>query len=258
MIFVREYWLTVSTVFMLLLLAAAYSIGMPFTKNWMQEASRQTGFLLSTLTVSGTERTPRDDVLALLDLDVGMPLMAVDLGGVQARIEALPWVRRATVTRVLPGKISINIEERVPFALWQRAGKLRLIDNEGVVITRRGLTAFSALPMIVGEGAPDHITALYQTLSVAPKLAGEVKTLVRVGERRWDIIFNNGIRLKLPDNSDPTYTSEKAWKKFIALEAKHRLLAREVSVIDMRIADRLIMRVTPAGRARMAGKEWAT
>ena len=89
-------------------------------------------------------------------------------------------------------------------------------------------------------------------------MAARVTTVVRVGERRWDLIFDNGIRVKLPDNSDPKYKSSTAWERFVRLEKKHRLLAREVSVIDMRIADRLIMRVTPAGRRMMDGKEWAT
>ena len=197
-------------------------------------------------------------MLALLDVDAGMPLMAVDLDVVQGRIEALPWVRRATVTRVLPGDINIEIEERVPFALWQHDGKLRLIDREGVVITRHGLTAFADLLMIVGQGGPGHIDALQRALNLAPDLATRIKSVVRVGERRWDLLFDNGIRVKLPDDSDPTYMSNTAWERFARLETKHRLLAREVSVIDMRIPDRLIMRVTPAGRRMMDGKEWAT
>lgn len=255
---IREYWLTISTLLALSLATVFFTVGKPLAQQWMQETSRQAGFVLSNLTISGAERTARNDILALLDVDAGMPLMAVDLMAVQSRIEALPWVRRATVTRVLPGDLNIEVEERVPFALWQQDGKLRLIDREGVVITRYGLTAFSELLMIVGSGGPAHVTALYQTLNVSPELAARIKSVVRVGDRRWDLLFDNGIRVKLPDDSDLSYKSVTAWERFTRLEAKHHLLAREVSVIDMRIPDRLIMRVTPAGRRMMDGKEWAT
>jgi len=258
MVGIREYWLMITTGLVLLLAAAVLIIGRPVVQNLMQETSKQAGFVLSNLTISGTERTERNAVLALLDIEAGIPLMAIDLNVLQTRIEILPWVRRATVTRILPGDININIEERVPFALWQRDGKLRLIDGSGVVITQHGLASFADLLMIVGEDAPAHISSLQKTLSLAPALAGQIKTVVRVGERRWDIVFESGVRVKLPDDSDLAYTSGAAWKRFARLETKHRLLAREVSVIDMRIADRLIMRVTPAGRRMMDGKEWAT
>ncbi len=258
MIVLREHWLTFSTAVMLLVAALFATIGKPVTADWVQEASRDAGFVLTNLTISGAERTSERDILARLDIDTGMPLLAVDLKKLQARIEALPWVRRAAITRILPGDLNIKIEERVPFALWQRGGKLRLIDTEGVVITRRGLTAFSDLLMIVGDGGPTEVGRLYETLRLAPDLADRIKTVVRVGMRRWDLLFENGIRVKLPDDSKASYTSVTAWKKFAQLEAKHDLLAREVSVIDLRMNDRLIMRVTPAGRRRMNGKEWAT
>jgi len=258
MVAIREYWVTIAAGLALVLVAAGLTVGKPLAQSWMQETSRQAGFVLSTLTINGIDRTSQEDVLALLDVDAGIPLMAVNLDTLQSRIEALPWVRRATVTRVLPGDINIVIEERKPFALWQLDGKLRLIDNEGIVITRQGLTTFAALPMLVGKGAPDHIAALYDTLGSSSELVARIKTLVRVGERRWDLLFDNGIRVKLPDNKDEVYSTEAAWKRFVRLEEKHRLLAREVSVIDMRIADRMIMRVTPAGRRMMDGKEWAT
>jgi len=257
MVAIREYWLVVSIGILLLLSALIFAIGRPLAHNMMQ-ATSDAGFVLSKLDIGGIERTERKQILALLDVDAGMPLMSIDLNALQMRIENLPWVRRASVTRVLPGDIKIKVEERVPFALWQRDGKLRLIDVEGTIITRHGLAGFSDLLMIVGEDAPSHIAALRKTLELAPDLAADIKTVVRVGARRWDLLFNSGIRVKLPDDSGVVYNSISAWERFVRLETKHHLLAREVSVIDMRIADRLIIRVTPTGRRMMNGKEWAT
>ena len=255
---IRNHWVAAMALLAVISLAVVASFGQALAAAWMQETSRQAGFILSALKIEGNVRTRQADVLATLDIDTGMPLMAVDLQALQARVEALPWVRLVTVTRTFPGDIHLSIEERQPFALWQKEGKLRLIDEEGVVITERGLTAFAGLPMIVGDGAPHEMGSLFEMLNSAPDLAGRVKTAIRVGGRRWDLLFNNGIRVKLPEDMDPVYGSEKAWSRLDRLERQHRLLAREVSVIDMRIEDRLVMRVTPAGRRRMKSKEWAT
>jgi len=75
------------------------------------------------------------------------------------RIARLGWVRSATVTRLLPDTIRIEIAEREPFALWQRGGELSLIDAEGRPITDEGVQDFAHLPFIVGFGAP-HQTHL--------------------------------------------------------------------------------------------------
>jgi len=254
----RNHWLAVSGFLAMITLVMVTFFGQSVATGWMQETSRQAGFILSNLSIEGNVRTRQADILATLDIDTGMPLMAVDLEALQGRVEALPWVRQVTVTRIFPGDINLKIVERQPFALWQRKGQLRLIDNEGIVITRRGLAEFAALPMIVGDGAPLEMGKLFQMLSIAPDLAKRVKTAVRVGDRRWDLLFDNGIRVKLPEDLDPVYGSDKAWSRLDRLEKQHHLLAREVSVIDMRIKNRMIMRVTPAGRRMMDGKEWAT
>lgn len=254
----RQHWLAFSGLLALSAGAAVfYSLKLP-AFNLFQETSRQAGFVLETLTVEGLERTARNDVLARLDMDAGMPLMAVNLDEVQQSIEALPWVKRAVVTRVLPGDIKISVEERMPFALWQMDGKLALIDGDGTVIIRSGLASFADLPIVVGAFEASGMQSLFAMVKETPALLGQIRSLVRVGERRWDIVFENGVRLKLPADQALTYNSQMAWEKFLELEQKHRLLAREVSVIDMRIKDRLIMRVTPAGRRVMDGKEWAT
>jgi cell division protein FtsQ len=255
---IRQHWILSSSGFLLVLalFAALYFKANPAAL--MQETSRQAGFVLESLTVEGLHRTKRNEVLARLDMDAGMPLMAVNLSEVQERIEALPWVKRAAVMRVLPGDINIVVEEREPFALWQKDGHLSLIDDAGVVITEYGLAAFAELPIVVGETAPAEMTHLFDMLTPESSVSDKIKSIIRIGERRWDLVFENGIRLKLPADQATEYNSSAAWKKFIELEQKHRLLAREVSVIDMRIRGRLIMRVTPAGRRLMDGKEWAT
>lgn len=252
----RSGWLLAS---MILLSATVYGIWLaPMVERWVVERSRDAGFVLTDLQIDGIVRSKRANVLAALDVDNGVPLLTIDLELVRKQLELLPWVREAKVSRVLPGGLQIQLTEREPFALWQKEGKVSLIDAEGVVITQRGLANYAQLMMVVGEGANAEIGALHQLLDQEPALADDVRTAVWVGERRWDLIFENGIRVKLPEPHLADYNAVAAWTKLAALEAEYHLLGREVDVIDMRLPDRLIFRVSPEGRRRMNGTGWAT
>jgi len=242
----------------LLVPAAIYAVmAAPSVENWFVEGTRDAGFVLENLKIEGIDRSKRSDVLAALDVDTGVPLLAIDLKQIQKKLEALNWVKRAEVTRVLPGELNIRLHERQPYALWQDHGKVRLIDPDGVVITDKNLGEFAHLMLVVGNGAQTHVKALEMMLDKAPELAARVRSAVRVGERRWDLIFSNGIRVKLPEEDQKPYGAEAAWQRFIDFEYKHRLLEREISVIDMRLKDRMVLRVSPEGHRRMKGEEWS-
>ena len=227
------------------------------TNTLIIETTRDAGLVLSDLHISGLQRTKRDSILAVLDVDNGMPLLSVDLAALQKRIEALPWIKRAEVSRILPGGLNISITEREPFALLQSKGKVALIDRDGTTITDRGLAEFSELPLIVGAISPDDLRYFENMRQIAFGVTGRIKSAVRIGNRRWDFIFDNGIRVKLPEDIAPDYNAATAWEKFILLNQSHNLLSREISVIDMRTPDRLILRITPEGQRKMAGKEKA-
>ncbi|WP_417450496.1 cell division protein FtsQ/DivIB [Kordiimonas sp.] len=230
----------------------------PSVDAWFVERSRDAGFVLDDLELAGLVRTNRSDVLAALDVDKGVPLLSIDLERIRAQLELLPWVQKAEVTRILPGKLKVKLQEREPFALWQQDGQVRLIDDTGHIITNRGLSNFSHLLMVVGHGADVEAASLYALLEAVPVIAGRVKTAVRVGGRRWDLVFDNGVRLKLPEAAPSAYDAAAAWQKFANLQAEYRLLEREVSVIDMRLPDRMILRVSPEGHRLMDGTGWAT
>ncbi len=229
----------------------------PLVETWVVERSRDAGFVLSDLQITGIERSNRADVLAALDVDDGVPLLTMNLEIMRQQLEQLPWVKEAKVTRVLPEGLKVALTERQPYALWQKDGRVSLIDDTGTIITQRGLVEYSDLMMIVGDGATDYIGELQGLLDNAGPLASRVRSAVRVGARRWDMIFDNGIRVKLPEMT-AKYSASKAWKKFASLEAEYHLLGREVDVIDMRLSDRMVLRVSPEGRRRMSGTGWAT
>ena len=123
-------------------------------------------------------------------------------------------------------------------ALWQRDSGFRLIDRAGQVIDQADAAAFRQLLVLVGDHAPAHVGELLAMLAREPDLAARVRGAVWVGDRRWNLRFDNGVDVKLPADSPQT-----AWSQLAKLEREQHLLARDVTVIDMRLPDRLTVRL---------------
>lgn len=208
---------------------------------WTVGASASLGFRVGDVIVVGRVETPQADLLSTLKLKRGTPLFGFDSEAARKRIERLPWVRSASIEKVLPDTVLVTVEERVPLAVWQHKGQLALIDREGHVIMRDGLERFSHLLLVVGEGAPSHTAELLQILETQPALLTMVKAAVRVGGRRWNVRFDNGTDVRLPED-DP----HGAWSRLADYDRAHRILSQNVEVLDLRLPDRLIVRKAAA------------
>ena len=204
------------------------------------EASASAGLVIAEVFVAGRGETARADLIAALDVTLGAPLLAFDGEAARRRIEALGWVREATIERRLPDTLFLRIVEREPLALWQRDGRLVVVDREGVVIDGAAPERFARLPVIVGDDAPRHVASLLAVLATEPSLRLRVEAAVRVGGRRWNLRFDNGIDVELPEVG-----LAEAWRRLAAFERRHRLLARDITTIDLRLPDRVVVR--PAG-----------
>lgn len=215
-------------------------------------AFARAGLSVGEVFVQGRIQTPLEDVARAVAVKRGDNILAFDAAAARARLVALGWVRDATVTRRLPSEIHVVLIERTPVALYQRAGKHALIDGEGAVITRRGLDRFAKLPLVVGKGARAHAGALIALLASQPALFPKVEAAVRVGDRRWNVRMRNGIEINLPADK-----AIDAWAKLAELEVKHGIFKRDVSTIDLRLPDRLVVRMTPGGASqwRLKGKK---
>lgn len=204
------------------------------------EVSASAGLVVAEVFVAGRGRTARGDLIAALDVTLGAPLLAFDGEAARRRVEALGWVREATVERRFPDTVFLRIVERQPLALWQRDGRLVVVDREGVVIDGAAPEHFARLPVIVGDDAPRHAARLLAVLASEPSLLVRVEAAVRVGGRRWNLRFDNGIDVELPEQG-----LAEAWRRLAAFERRHRLLARDITVIDLRLPDRVVVR--PSG-----------
>ena len=206
----------------------------------MVEATGLLGFTVSEVTVEGRETTDGETILAALAARPGTPILAVSPKRAKQQLESLPWVRTAVIERRLPGTLYVRLVERKPLALWQHGGKIALIDRVGAVIPVDRLDRFAKLPMVVGEGAASHAAELLDMLANEPDLAARVTAAIRVGDRRWNLRIDNAIDVLLPAD-EPA----RAWAQLARLDRSSALLQRDVQTIDIRLPDRVVLRVSP-------------
>jgi len=223
--------------------AAAYFLPLKtlVAQTDMMDVSAMAGLRLENLTVEGRENTNKDDLLAALDIERGAPILAIDVAKARDAVEALPWVKNAKIERQLPNAVHVVIEERAPYALWQRGNRYSLVDRDGQAIADIP-EADQSLPLIVGPDAPAHAPELFDILSTNhPELASRVRAAVRIGGRRWNLYldaYENGIAVRLPEDD-----LRGALDRLAALERDHKILQRDLDFIDLRLQDRLIVRV---------------
>jgi len=200
--------------------------------------------------VRGRELTARDDLIAALDIRAGMPILAIDMAEARQRVESLGWVKSAKLARRLPDTIYLQIEERRALALWQNQGRVALIDRDGEVIQRHELERYAALPLVVGEDAPRHAAQLLDLLRTYPAVEGQVEAAVRVSGRRWNLVLRNGIDIRLPADD-----VAQALDRLAEYQREHALFERDVVAVDLRVPDRLIVRVSSGTRPARAKGE---
>ena len=195
------------------------------------------GLKVDKVTLQGRRYTSRRDVIRAARLKRGDPILGFDIDQLHERLVKLLWVSEAIVKRHWPDTVDIQVTERQPMVLWQRKGRLYLMDKDGVAITSRGLGRFRDLLIVVGPGAPKAAPILLTMIASEPELARQVTSATFIGKRRWNLKLKGGIKVRLPENNP-----HKAWRRLAHLNAKHRLLARDVRMIDMRLPNKLLIR----------------
>jgi len=202
-------------------------------------ASRGLGLTVAEVLVEGRERATQKELRDALEVTRGAAILEVDLAAVRRRLATLPWVRDAVVERRLPDAIYVQLIEREPIARIRDRGKLALVDRDGQIMRIAVDDSFAKLPMVIGAGAAANAPQLIGLLAEQPALAGRVTLARRVGDRRWDLTFDSGVVLRLPEE-----LPSLAWSRFAEIEKLHSLLNRGLVAIDLRLKDRIGL-VTP-------------
>ena len=197
--------------------------------------------VVTDIQVEGRGTTDVATIMRALAAERGTPILAVSPSRAKQQLESLPWVRSAAIERRLPNTIFVRLVERRPLAVWQHGGKQDLIDSHGDVIPVKDLTPFARLPTVVGDDAGAHAAKLLDMLASEPELAARVTAAVRIDNRRWNLRIDGAIDVLLPEENPAA-----AWARLAALEQSSKLLKRDVQTVDMRLPDRLVLRVHAA------------
>lgn len=222
------------------LLGVANWFGVPAAVGTaVAETVGDAGFRVDQIQIDGLKRMDRMTVYqqTLDQTSRAMPL--VDIEGVRERLLQYPWIEDARVSRRLPNTLRIFIVEREPAAIWQNHGQLMLIDAKGNALETVRREAMPDMPLIIGEGANSQEPLRRALLDAAPALKPLVQAASWIGNRRWDVIFDTGERLQLPEGEK---ASADALKKFAELDGTQRLLGRGYLGFDMRDPDKLVVR----------------
>jgi cell division protein FtsQ len=202
------------------------------------------GLTVDDIEVEGRSTTDTATILAALGARAGTPILTVNPARAKEQLEALPWVRSASIQRRLPGTIYVQLVERTPLAVWQHDGKQELIDRDGTVIPVADLSRFANVPTVVGGDQARHGAAdLMDLLASEPDLVARVTAAILVGNRRWNLRIDNAIDVMLPEDD-----VAGAWTRLAKLERANRLLQRDVQTVDLRLPDRLVVRVNDPGK----------
>jgi cell division protein FtsQ len=221
------------------------------------------GFAVNQVTIEGQNRSTNEEIMNALGLDRSTSTLAFNTAEAQKRLEKLPMVRRAQVMRLLPSQLHVVLEERVPYAVWQYRSALHLVDQDGMVIENLKQRTHPKLSLVVGAGAAKHARELLSELSQWPEVKAKVQAIVRVADRRWNLKLHNGMEIRLPERGEA-----RALKKVAELDRKHAILSGDAILLDLRLSDRVTIRlsedaasrrdsvfVAPARKARRPGQD---
>jgi len=204
-------------------------------------------FLVKVMAVDGADETLSGDIRTVLPIEFPVSSFDINLEEMRQTVSALPAVASATL-RVRPGGIlQVTVTQRQPVAVFRGPDGLKLIDANGVLIqTIMTRADRSDLPLITGDGAREALEQGLEIYRVAGPLAPRMRGVVRMGERRWDVILDSGQRILLP-----TQNPVPAFERVVALNQAQDLLERDVAVVDMRHPARPTLRMSEQAVANL-------
>ncbi|SFG92159.1 cell division protein FtsQ/DivIB [Methylobacterium gossipiicola] len=209
-------------------------------------AARLAGFGVERVTISGIARLYEREVLQAAGIDAHSSVVFLDVNEVRDRLMRVPLIASVSVRKVYPNEIVINQVEREPAALWQRNGVISVIAADGTVIDEMRDDRYAALPLVVGEGANERLKDYLALIEAAGSLAERVKAGTYVSGRRWTLKLD-GVDIRLPETG-----AAEALARLVRLERDNRLLEKDIIAVDLRMPDRVVVRLTEEAAAARA------
>ncbi|MDO8876876.1 MAG: cell division protein FtsQ/DivIB [Pseudolabrys sp.] len=208
------------------------------------DAANAAGFGIAEVALTGEHEVSRDEILKTAGITEHTSLLFLDAAQTRARLLTNPWISEATVLKLYPGRLRIEIKERKAFALWQKDARVSLIASDGTVLSPSIAPRFADLPRVIGAGAEMMSPDLLALVARYPGIARQVDASVLVAERRWNLHLKNGVEVMLPE-SEP----ERALRTLANLDREKKLLSRDIVLVDLRLTDRVTVRQSDAAYA---------
>jgi len=209
--------------------------------------ARAVGLGISTVEVSGTSRLSSQEVAAAAGIDGKGSLLFADVDALRERLKSNPMIAEASVRKLYPHALVIAVTERQPFALWQKDGEVSLVAADGTPIDRLRDARYVDLPLVVGEGANEKAKAFATLIDSQPNLKPLVRAGNWIGQRHWELQLKNGLTVKLPE-ANP----EAALALFAGLMRDYKLSEKALILVDLRLPDRVVFRLTEQAAAQRA------
>ena len=196
-------------------------------------------FMVNLMAIDGGDAELADTIRNAVPLDFPISSFDIDPSAIRAKVLEMPPVKEASV-RIRPGGVlQVDVTPRVPVAIWRRPEGLMLVDDTGAqvgLVARRGLRP--DLPVIAGDGAPAHVSEALTLIQAGAPLGERLRGLVRLGDRRWDVVLGRDQRIMLPATG-----AVQALERVIALDGVDEVLSRDIARIDLRLAERPTVRM---------------
>lgn len=213
-------------------------------------AARALGFGIRTITIEGQRGLTDAEVLDALRVGDSHSLMFLNVADARRRLVENPLVSDANIRKIYPNRLAVTVAERHAFALWQVEGEVSIISEDGTIIDRLRDRRFADLPLVVGLGAARHARAFQELVERYSSVADRLYAGVYVAERRWNLRLRNGVDVLLPETG-----TETALKTLVQLIARGDVLDRDITAIDLRIPDQIVVRLSEGAAEQLAKLE---
>jgi len=207
-------------------------------------AANAAGFNITGVALTGNRHMSREEIFATAGVTGHSSLLFLDVADARARLKTNPWIADATVQKLYPDRLQIAITERVAFALWQKDGRIGVIADDGTVLEPYLSRRFVSLPLFVGAGAATRAKDFKALIERYPDIRDQLRAAVLVSERRWNLRLKSGIDVELPEDG-----IAQALDRLVALDRDKKLLSRDITLVDLRLPDRVTVRQSDAAAA---------
>ncbi|MCB2111636.1 MAG: cell division protein FtsQ [Defluviimonas sp.] len=187
-------------------------------------------FMVGLMAIDGASPPVARAIRKMLPVTLPVSSFRLDLPAFRAAIEQIDAVASADLQVRKGGVLQVVVRERVPVILWRGRAGLEMLDATGHrVATLLDRTARGDLPVIAGVGADQAVGEALEVLAAAGPVTPRIRGLVRMGERRWDVVLDRDQRILLPEERPVA-----AMQRVAALDQAEDLLGRDIAVVDLR------------------------